>query len=102
MTDREQTGPAARLLGSLFGVKDDDLKVDAELGTISFPVSGGGRSLTEAVRAVDAEGYPLADIALRRPSLDDVFLALTGHGSEDESGPPTARRRRRARAASAT
>jgi ABC-2 type transport system ATP-binding protein len=102
MANREQTGPSGRLLGSLFGVKDDDLKVDAELGTISFPVSGGGRSLTEAVRAVDAEGYPLADIALRRPSLDDVFLALTGHGSEDESGPPTARRRRRARAASAT
>ena len=97
MADREQSGAAATLLGSLFGLGGSDLQVDPALGSLSLPVSGGASSLTEAVRALDAAGFPLADIALRRPSLDDVFLSLTGHGSEDESGPPTARRRRKAR-----
>jgi len=101
LADREQTGAAAGLLGPHFGVHGADLHVDPELGTISLPVSGGAQSLTDAVRALDAQGLVLADIALRRPSLDDVFLSLTGHGSEDESGPPTARRRRRSRPSNA-
>jgi ABC-2 type transport system ATP-binding protein len=41
----------------------------------------------EAVRALDREGVPIEDIVLRRPTLDDVFLALTGHAAEvDEDG----------------
>jgi ABC-2 type transport system ATP-binding protein len=101
MARREQTAAAAELLGSHFGVTGTDLHVEPEMGTISLPVSGGAHSLTEAVRALDAATYELADIALRRPSLDDVFLSLTGHGSEDEAGPPTARRRRKSRSTSA-
>ena len=101
MADREQTARAASLLASHFGVQGADLHVEPGLGDISLPVSGGAQSLTDAVRALDAQGFALADIALRRPSLDDVFLSLTGHGSEDESGPPTARRRRRSRRSNA-
>ena len=41
--------------------------------------------LTEAVRRLDDAGIKLADIALHRPSLDDVFLALTGHVAEERA-----------------
>ncbi|KZM69442.1 daunorubicin/doxorubicin resistance ABC transporter ATP-binding protein DrrA [Nocardia terpenica] len=46
---------------------------------ISIPAPDGASTLAEAVRRLDAAGVDLADIALRRPSLDDVFLSITGH-----------------------
>ncbi|MFQ6324684.1 ATP-binding cassette domain-containing protein [Nocardia sp. CWNU-33] len=46
---------------------------------ISIPAPEGAATLTEALRRLDAAGIELADIALRRPSLDDVFLSITGH-----------------------
>jgi ABC-2 type transport system ATP-binding protein len=57
-----------------------------DTGEITLPVGTEGTAiLTEAVRRLDDAQIKLADIALRRPSLDDVFLALTGHAAE-ESG----------------
>jgi ABC-2 type transport system ATP-binding protein len=54
-----------------------------DTGEITLPVGTEGTSiLTEAVRRLDDAQIKLADIALRRPSLDDVFLALTGHAAE--------------------
>ena len=47
--------------------------------------SGGARTLTEALRALDVEGVTIGDVGLRRPTLDDVFLSLTGHISIEES-----------------
>ena len=66
--------------------------VDNNTGEINVPVGDDGTAiLTEAVRRLDAEGIKLADVALRRPTLDDVFLALTGHAAEQaESGEPAA------------
>ncbi|ASF10166.1 MULTISPECIES: ATP-binding cassette domain-containing protein [Nocardia] len=46
---------------------------------LSIPARDGAATLTEALRRLDSAGIPLADIALRRPSLDDVFLSITGH-----------------------
>jgi ABC-2 type transport system ATP-binding protein len=46
---------------------------------ISIPAPDGAGTLTEALRRLDTAGIALADIALRRPSLDDVFLSITGH-----------------------
>jgi ABC-2 type transport system ATP-binding protein len=48
---------------------------------MSIPVTGGTGSLLEIVRILDAAGIAIDDIALRRPTLDDVFLSLTGHGA---------------------
>jgi ABC-2 type transport system ATP-binding protein len=47
------------------------------------PVTGGAKVLTEALRRLDAAGVELHDVALRRPTLDDVFLTLTGHRTEE-------------------
>ncbi len=49
-----------------------------EDGRVSVPVKARTKSLFEAVRRIDASGIPIADIALRRPTLDEVFLDLTG------------------------
>ena len=51
--------------------------------SISMPVSGGSSVLMEALRRLDAESITVADVGLRRPTLDDVFLALTGHAAEE-------------------
>ncbi len=76
----EHTAKArAALAGLATGeILDEDLHV-------SVPVSGGSTVLVDAVRALDAQGIEVSDIALRRPTLDDVFLSLTGHSAEDES-----------------
>lgn len=50
---------------------------------VSASVSGGSTILVSAVRALDDAGISVDDIVLRRPTLDDVFLTLTGHGAED-------------------
>jgi ABC-2 type transport system ATP-binding protein len=56
-----------------------DVEVDTGTGRLTAPVSGGGGSLRLALdRLVDA-GVDLAEFGLRRPTLDDVFLTLTGH-----------------------
>jgi ABC-2 type transport system ATP-binding protein len=54
----------------------------------------GSEALIEAVRGLDSAGVPIQGLALRRPSLDDVFLALTGHAAEEDGEPTTGRRRR--------
>ena len=61
---------------------------------ISAPVTGGSTVLVDAIRALDAQGIEVDDLALRRPTLDDVFLALTGHVAEEEQPVPTKRGRR--------
>jgi ABC-2 type transport system ATP-binding protein len=60
---------------------------------VSIGVGGrGSDALVEAVRALDSAGIETRNLALRRPSLDDVFLALTGHAAEETE--PGGRRRR--------
>ncbi|TQF68818.1 ATP-binding cassette domain-containing protein [Rhodococcus spelaei] len=52
---------------------------------LSIPAQYGAQTLAEVLRRLDISRIPLADIALRRPSLDDVFLALTGGTATDSS-----------------
>jgi ABC-2 type transport system ATP-binding protein len=61
---------------------------DETTGAVVVPVGGdGSTALTEMVRGLDSASIRIADLALRRPTLDDVFLALTGHAAEDGSEP---------------
>jgi ABC-type uncharacterized transport system ATPase subunit len=57
---------------------DDEPRVDPATRRISLAVDAGTDRLTDAVRVLDALGIAVEDIALRRPTLDEVFLALTG------------------------
>src|SRR5699024_10845602 len=50
---------------------------------IGAPTTDGASALAATVRALDIEGIEAEDIALRRPTLDDVFLRLTGRTSHD-------------------
>ena len=57
--------------------------IDEGMRSVSSPVKNGTKSLMDALREFDeAKLHPL-DIGLKRPSLDDVFLALTGHAAEE-------------------
>ncbi len=51
---------------------------------VTVPVAGAG-VLADAVRQLDSAGVPIADLAVRRPTLDDVFLRLTGHAAEERA-----------------
>ncbi len=59
-----------------------DVDVDKHTRRLIAPVRGGAGVLTEALRELDAAHVTILDIGLRRPTLDDVFLALTGHRAE--------------------
>jgi ABC-2 type transport system ATP-binding protein len=83
VADRGDTPVAVGTLARTFSVPERDLTVDVELGTVVVPVAVGSVALVEAVRALDAAGVHVADLGVRRPSLDDVFLSLTGHIAED-------------------
>lgn len=61
--------------------------------TVSAPVSTGSTALIEALRALDEVGIHPLDIGLKRPSLDDVFLALTGHVAEETVAEPVKKKR---------
>ena len=67
-----------------------------EGGRVSAPVSGGSTVLVNAIRALDVAGIEVSDLLLRRPTLDDVFMSLTGHAAEEET-PVIAKRGRRGR-----
>ena len=56
---------------------------------LSIPAPEGAATLAEALRRLDAAEIRLADIGLRRPSLDDVFLSITGHTGTERPGEPT-------------
>jgi len=70
---------------ALAAVATGEVIADVEERRVSAPVTGGSATLVEAVRRLDASGVAIADIVLRRPTLDDVFLSLTGHVAEEDA-----------------
>ncbi|HEY3163202.1 MAG TPA: ATP-binding cassette domain-containing protein [Candidatus Limnocylindrales bacterium] len=63
-----------------------DVTLDEHTRKLTVPAHGGAQTLVQVVRDFDEAGIHIDDIALRRPTLDDVFLELTGHASEDDPG----------------
>jgi ABC-2 type transport system ATP-binding protein len=67
---------------ALSAIATGEAHVDPQAGRVAVPVAAGGSVVADAVRLLDAAGIGIADITLRRPTLDDVFLTLTGHAAE--------------------
>ena len=65
---------------ALVPLADDRPK--CEDGVLALPLSRGRGGIAEAVRRLDGAGVGIDDIAVRRPTLDDVFITLTGHAAE--------------------
>ena len=91
-TANESIAAAARVMRR---VGDDEPRIDAATRKVSISVDDGPDRLLHVVRALDDEEVAIEDIALRRPTLDEVFLALTGQPAEDSQPIPHAPRRRR-------
>ncbi len=81
LSDGSQLPEAERLLTPL-GLGPPTLDVGRR--TLLMPVAGGASKLAETLRVLDGTSIALDDIGLRRPTLDDVFLSLTGRTTHDE------------------
>ena len=94
----EQTWAAAE---ALQGIGTGAPNVDVDEGRIRVPVGNeGAEALRDSSRRLDEQKIKLSGFAVHRPTLDDVFMALTGHAAEDGSGPepePAEKRSRRSR-----
>ncbi|MEU5717934.1 ATP-binding cassette domain-containing protein [Streptomyces sp. NPDC020403] len=75
----DQIEPARSVLAT-FG--KGEIAVSPHTRELTVPVAGGARLLAEVIRDLDARGVEIDDIGLRRPTLDDVFISLTGHAAE--------------------
>ncbi|MDV5148019.1 ATP-binding cassette domain-containing protein [Streptomyces sp. SBC-4] len=87
--------PGARDVLARYGIAGrghGEVSVEDHTRKLTVPVSGGAKLLAEVIRDLDAVGVEIDDIGLRRPTLDDVFLSLTGHVAalteEENGGPP--------------
>ncbi|MEY3374274.1 MAG: hypothetical protein RIT18_905, partial [Actinomycetota bacterium] len=65
-------------------ISGGNVLVEESARRVSAPVSTGSKALIDAARALDDESIHPLDIGLKRPSLDDVFISLTGHAAEDK------------------
>ena len=72
--DAEQATDAAEIAGRLAGARE----LSADGGEIRFRVPRGDVALPELLRALDAKGIAMLSVQVHRPTLDDVFLTLTG------------------------
>ena len=72
----------ARAVHVLARYCDGECTVDEHTRRLTVPANGGAQRLVEVVRGLDEAGIAIDDVALRRPTLDDVFLALTGHTAQ--------------------
>ena len=93
--DSTKRDDAIRAVASL---TDGEPSVDTGTGMVSLRIGHrGSEALVQTVRELDSAGIAAQGLSLRRPSLDDVFLALTGHAAETENTKPvTGHRRKRA------
>ncbi len=62
---------------------------DPTESTVSAPTDDGSQAVADLMRALVAEGILVEDLGLRRPTLDDAFLSLTGHRAEEEAAEPS-------------
>jgi ABC-2 type transport system ATP-binding protein len=82
LSDGDDAPAAARALATM---SDEPPTTEGDL--VRVPVGRGGGAIVQAVRRLDDAGVDVADVTLRRATLDDVFLSLTGRSAEDDASP---------------
>jgi ABC-2 type transport system ATP-binding protein len=75
-----QEAPRAR--AALEAALQGNVDEGSEPAVLTASVTNGTAALADAIRELDSAGIAIEDIALRRPTLDEVFLTLTGHGAD--------------------
>jgi len=78
----------ARAILARFSGGDD--QVNQRSRTLSAPISGGAPVFRGLLKAIEEAGVAVYDVGLRRPTLDDVFLSLTGHAAQPSEDPEAA------------
>lgn len=79
LEDHMQAEQAASLIQQ-FG--NGEARANQDTGIVTIPAAGGATVLADVIRTLDQANLKLVDIMLRRPSLDDVFMKLTGHATD--------------------
>ncbi len=87
VADRHETEAAA---AAVAGIGLEPPRIDVTNGHVALNVESPIGVITQAVRRLDEAGIKLRDLAIRRPTLDDVFLTLTGETIGDEEEPAAA------------
>jgi ABC-2 type transport system ATP-binding protein len=95
----ETANDVSRAEPVLAGLGAGDVQTEAQSRRITVPVTGGAEALEFALHRLRAAGVAIVEIGLRRPTLDDVFLALTGRGCEPAVAPAEERVREEEHAA---
>ncbi|WP_436493110.1 ATP-binding cassette domain-containing protein [Actinokineospora sp. HUAS TT18] len=86
-------GELPKAVETLAAVGAGEPTVDDHQRRVTVKVDTGPKALVEALRRLDQDSVTVLDVALHRPTLDDVFLSLTGHSAEDEpAADPKAKR----------
>lgn len=81
-SDPNRLDEAAKVLSS---ISNSIVRIDREKDRITLPVGNDRNRLAETIRRLDEVGIDIADLAIHRPSLDDVFMSLTGRASSTSS-----------------
>jgi ABC-2 type transport system ATP-binding protein len=87
LADADRLAEAARIIAAAAGAEPS---VDPDTRTVTVEVADGAKALAPIVRALDAEHLAVDDLTLRRPTLDEVFLHLTGDDATGDSSPRAA------------
>jgi ABC-2 type transport system ATP-binding protein len=80
LEDRRHVTDAESILGTLSG---EDVQVDIPTSTLTAAVPGGVDGLRLVLQRLEERSIPVVDVGLRHPTLDDVFLSLTGRSTEE-------------------
>jgi ABC-2 type transport system ATP-binding protein len=89
LADSAQIPPAKAVLAEL---SDGEIRVEEETCTVTAAVTRGVDTLREVLEALKDRAIAVDDVGLRRPTLDDVFLSLTGHAAEEAASQPDGKR----------